>query len=79
MDLGETLDKIIHYETICEKYKFGLTGSGTVPWSHCYKNEDGNSIDIAGNKWVLYDIDGDSIDKGYTPDELQLSLKLIYG
>jgi hypothetical protein len=79
MDLGETLVRIIDYEDICKKYKFVPSGNGTIPWSNCFKKEDGNCIDIAKNNWILYDTDREILDEGYTPDELRISLKLISG
>ena len=77
-DLGQMMDTIVGYDNACKKYNFNKDGTGNLPWSHRFTGDD-MFVEITGNKWIMYTADGEFVDSGKSPDELELSFKLIYG
>lgn len=79
MDLGQILDKIVDYNNVVKHRNFIKKGTGDIPWSIRYVNEEGTYVEIAGNEWKMYDSNHDLLDFGTTPEDLATSFKLIYG
>lgn len=73
LSVSDFVEQIHAYEAVLSQHSLRLSGSGVKPWSNRHSNGSMH-VDVRKIGWTVYDLEGNEIADGASPDALRTFL-----